>query len=130
MEHSIPAHVAAALTHIPARPDGDASHMLEMFVHLSPGAQLRTITSPEQPYRARRLVNGRLVWCGRLVQECQKWLLSSDDDDDPLCFIRFGLLRPGEYITLFATGARPLVFRIVNVGYPTSAEPHMLIADA
>ncbi len=130
MQHSIRARVAAVLTRVPARAGGDANHMLEMFVDLSPGAQLRMITSAEPPYRARRLVNGRLVWSGRLVQERQKWLLSSDDDDDPLCFARFGPLRPGEYITLSATGAAPLVFRVVSVGYPTIARPRMLIADA
>lgn len=122
------ARVVAVPGSIPGRPSGDATHVFEMFVYLSDGARLNTALPPGQSYRARRLVDGAEVWSGRMVGEGLSWVLQSDDDDDPIWFIEFGALRPGEYITLYPPGRSELMFHIVTVDYP-SVTPDVSAAE-
>ena len=114
------ARVVAVPTGTLGHPDSETGHVFEMFVSLSDGAQLKTTVAPGQAFRARRLLKGVEIWSGRLLGEGDSWILQSDDDDDPIWFIKFGTLRPGEYLTLFPPGRTELVFRIVNVDYPSA----------
>jgi hypothetical protein len=115
------ARIAAVFCGHSGRSSGNAGDVFEMLVRLSPGGQLRMASGPEQAYRARRLIDGAETWAGRLVSEDETWVLHSDDDDDPIWFIRFGVLRPGEYLTLHGPGGGPLRFQIVKVDYPADA---------
>jgi hypothetical protein len=121
MEQHDLARVTTALTSVTG---GDADHVFEMLVPLGPGAHL--LSAPEQTHRARRVEKGVEIWSGKLEFEGECWVLHSDDDDDPIWFTRFGALRPGEYITLYAPTGVSLVFRILKVDYPISQPPSCL----
>jgi hypothetical protein len=115
------ARVTAVMRGYSGRSSGNAGDIFEMLVRLCPGGQMKPASEPEQAYRARRLIDGAETWAGRLVSEGENWVLHSDDDDDPIWFIEFGALRPGEYLTLHRPGGQPLRFQIVKVDYPAGA---------
>jgi hypothetical protein len=117
------AHVVSVLSCIPGQSNDEAADVLEMFVRLSDSGRLDTDPVHGQSYRVRRLVKGMEVWSGRMLGEGEAWILQSDDDDDPIWFIKFGTLRPGEYLTLHPPGRGELVFRIVSVDYATVTRP-------
>lgn len=122
MQRRQTARVVAVPSCMPGCANSEPGLVFEMFVCLANGGQLNRVLAPGQSYRARRLLKGVEIWSGRILGEGEAWILQSDDDDDPIWFIKFGTLRPGEYITLYPPGRTELVCLIVNVDYPFNGQ--------
>ena len=107
--------VTAVLTWGACSHSGDPGHVLEMVVPLMPGAQLDIGEVARRQCPVSRRENGVTLWSGRLVVEDETCFLHADDDDDPIWFITFGPLRPGDYLTAYKPHGDLFRFQTVKV---------------